>query len=76
MSNKSLVNYEEMKFWFVEKGNPYVRRRFNMVNHKIINLRAPTNNADAVNKQCLEQSHITPTHKTDQFACLMKDKLE
>lgn len=47
-----------------------------MVNHKIINLGDPRDDKDAVNRQFLEQSHIKPTHKTDPFAYLMKDKLK
>ena len=60
----------------MKRCNFSANTRFNMVNHKIINLGDPTNNTDAVNKQYLEQSHVKPTHKTDQFAYLRKDKLE
>ena len=74
--SKSLLNYEEMKFWPVEKGNPYVNDQFIIANQKIINLGDPTDNTDAVNKQFLEQSHIKPTPKTDQFKYHMQNKLE
>lgn len=36
MFDKSLLNYEEVKFWFVEKGNPYVRARFNIILNQVI----------------------------------------
>lgn len=69
-----------MQFWFVEKNNPYVGRRFNMVNHKITNLADPTDDKDAVNKQFLEQevpkSHIKPNHYNNVFKYLMANKLE
>ena len=51
-----------------------------MVNHKIINLRDPTDDIDADNEQSFEQeiqiSHIKPSHKTDQFSYLMQNTLE
>ena len=47
-----------------------------MANHKIINLGDPSDDKDAVNRQFLEQSHINPTHKEDQFKYLMQNKLE
>ena len=46
----SLLNFAEMKFWFVAQDNPYVKTRFNMVSHNIINLADPENDGDAVNK--------------------------
>ena len=51
-------------------GNLYVG------NHRVINVEDPVADTDAGDKQYLEQSHIKPTHKTDQFANLMKNKLE
>ena len=46
-----------------------------MVKHKMINLADPADNRDAVNEQNFEQevqkSHIKPSHKTNQFPCLM-----
>lgn len=60
----------------MEKGNPFVRKRFNITNHKIINLGDPIDDKNAVNWQYLEQSHIKPTHKTDQFKYFTQNKLE
>ena len=72
-SNRSLLNYEEMKLWLVEKGNPSVRATLNVTDNKMINLGDAT---DAISKKFLDQSHIKPTHKTDQFKYLMQNKLE
>ena len=75
-----VLNYSSILYFFVEKSNPYASTRFNMVNHKIINLAHPNGNRDAVNKQYFEQevqkSHIKPSHKTNQFAHLMQNNLE
>lgn len=77
---KSLINYAEMQFWFVSKDSPYAGRRFNMVNHKTINLGDPADDRDAINKQFLEQevqkSHIKSNHYNDEFKYLMANKLE
>ena len=60
--------------------DPYVETRFNMVNQNIINLGDPTDDKDAVNKRFLGQevqkSYIKASHKTDQFAYLMRNTLE
>ena len=65
---------------FKWEPRPYVEARFNMVNHKIINLGDPTDDIDAVNEQFFEQeiqiSHIKPSHKTDQFSYLMQNTQE
>ena len=62
---------------FKWEPRPYVETRFNMVNHKIINLGDQTDDIDAVNKRFLEQeiqiSHINSSHKTDQFSYLMQN---
>lgn len=75
-SNRSLVNYEGMKLWLVEKGNPSVRARLSMANNKIINLGDATDATDAISKKFLDQFHIKSTHKTDQFKYLMQNKVE
>ena len=65
---------------FKWEPRPYVEARFNMINHKIINLGDPTDDIDAVNEQFFEQeiqiSHIKPSHKTDQFSYLMQNTQE
>lgn len=75
-----VLNYSSILYFFVEKSNPYVSTRFNMVNHKIINLAHSNGNRDAINKEYFEQevqkSHIKPSHKTNQFAHLMQNNLE
>ena len=79
-NRKSLINYAEMQFWFVSKDSPYAGRRFNMVNHKTINLGDPADDRDAINKQFLEQevqkSYIKPNHYNDEFKYLIANKLE
>ena len=52
--NEIVLNFVNMQYFFVEKRNPYVNTRFNMVNHKTINLGDPSDNKDAVNKQFLK----------------------
>ena len=47
--NEVVLNFVNMQYLFVEKRNPYVNTRFNMVSHKIINLGDPSDNKDAVN---------------------------
>ena len=74
--NKSLLNYEEMKLWIVEKANPQVRARLNMDNNKIINLADPQSDKDAINKQYLEKSHIKPSHCNNEFKYLLANKLQ
>ena len=80
MFDKSLLNYEEAKFWFVEKGNPHVRVRFNMADNKIIILGDPTDDKDAIKMLFLEQevqkSHIKPSHYNNEFKYLMANKLQ
>ena len=44
------TNVKTATAYFVQTKNPYVETRFNMVNHKIINLGDPTDGKDAVNK--------------------------
>ena len=51
--NVIVLNYQTTTSIFVEKRNPCVYRRFNMVNHKIINLGDLTNNKDAVNHEAV-----------------------
>ena len=65
--NEIVLNYQTTTSIFVEKRSP-LYRRFNMVNHKIINLGDPTNNKDAVNRQYLEQSHINSVTATISLA--------
>ena len=74
--NNSLLNYEEMKLWLHEKGNPQVRARLNMSNNKIINLADPQLDKDAINKQYLEKSHIKPSHYNNELEYLMTNKLQ
>ena len=47
-----------------------------MANNKIINLGDATDAAVAISKKFFDQSHIKPTHKTDQFRYLVQNKLE
>lgn len=70
------LNYHAARRFFVGINNPYVYKRFDMVNNKIINLADPTDDKDAVNKQFLEQSHIKQSHSDNQFAYLMANNLE
>ena len=62
--NEIVLIYQTTTSIFVEKRSP----RFNMVNHKIINLGDPTNNKDAVNRQYLEQSYINRVTATISLA--------
>lgn len=66
--NEIVLIYQTTTSIFVEKRSPCVYRRFNMVNHKIINLGDPTNNKDAVNRQYLEQSYINRVTATISLA--------
>ena len=70
MCNKSLLNYEEAKFWFVEKGNPQVRARLNMDNKKLINL-ADTQSDKDVNLKTLNAHIIKPFGHINRFAYFM-----
>ena len=66
--NEIVLIYQTTTSIFVEKRSPCVYRRFNMVNHTIINLGDPTNNKDAVNRQYLEQSYINRVTATISLA--------
>ena len=61
--------------FFVQITNPYVYHKFSMVKNKIINLGDPTDATDVVNKQCLEKSHVKPSHYNNEFKYLMTNKL-
>ena len=74
--NNSLLNYEEMKIWLVEKGNLQVSAKLYMDNNKIINLADPQSDKDDINKQYLEKSHIKPSHYNNEFKYLMANKLQ
>ena len=74
--NNSSLNYEEMKPWPDEKGNPQVRARLNMNKYEIINLGDPTDDTDAINNQYLKKSHIKPSHWSNEFKYFMTNKLQ
>lgn len=63
--NEIVLSFINMIYFFVEKRNPYVNTRFNMVNHKIRNLVDPTDATDGVNLRTLNKyipnDLITPT---------------
>lgn len=50
VSGNVALNFDQIKGEFVDMNNLYVTRRFNMVNHKIINLGDPADDKDATNK--------------------------
>ena len=77
--SNSLLNGAKMKYWLLNKITHMLTKRFHMTNHKIINLGDPSDDKDTVKKEFLEEvqnSHIKPSHKTDQFSCLMQNTLE
>ena len=57
--------------YFVQVHNPYAYTRFNMTNHKIINLPDPTDATDGVNLKTLKKHIIKPSDHTNRFAYLM-----
>ena len=71
MCNKSLLNYEEAKFWFVEKGNPQVTARLNMDNNKLINLADTQSDKDGGNLKTLNAHIIKPFGHINRFAYFM-----
>ena len=71
------LNQHSARVFVAQINDPYVYKRFNMVDNNIINLADPTDNKDADNKHFLEQeihkSLIKPSHKTNQFVLLMQN---
>ena len=71
------LNVTTATAYFVQVHNPYAYTRFNMTNHKIINLPDPTDATDAtdatdgVNLKTLKKHIIKPSDHTNRFAYLM-----
>ena len=74
------LNVTTATAYFVQVHNPYAYTRFNMTNHKIINLPDPTDATDAtdatdgVNLKTLKKHIIKPSDHTNRFAYLMDPK--
>ena len=80
VSGNEALNLDQIKGGFVDMINPYVKTRFNMGNHKIINLADPENDGDAVSKSyvntVIQKNQLKPSHNTNQFAYLVQNILE
>ena len=80
VSGNEALNLDQMKGFFIEQDNPYVKTRFNMANNKIINLAHAENDRDAVSKSYLQtliqKYQLKPSYNTNQFAYLMQNTLE
>ena len=71
VTHDEALNVTTATAYFVQVHNPYAYTRFNMTNHKIINLAHPTNATDGVYLKTLNKHIIKPSDHTNRFAYLM-----
>ena len=71
VTHDEALNVTTATAYFVKVHNPYVYTRFNMTNHKIINLADPTDATDGVSLRTLNTHIIKPSNHTNGFAYFM-----